>query len=76
MRKAAGLTQRDLADRLKTVQTVVARLEQGERRLDLIEYYWFCKAVGVDPKKAAVNILKQCAILDGPSRRKPKARRR
>lgn len=72
MRKAAGLTQRDLAARLKTVQTVVARLEQGERRLDLIEYYWFCRAVGVDPKKAAVEILRKCAALDGSSRSKSK----
>jgi transcriptional regulator with XRE-family HTH domain len=35
MRKHAGLTQRELAARMKTLQTVIARLEQGERRLDL-----------------------------------------
>ena len=64
MRKAAGVTQRELAHRLGTVQTVVARIEQGERRLDLIEFYRVCRALKVDPKKAASEVLDRCAALD------------
>lgn len=70
MRKAAGLTQRALAKRLGTVQTVVVRVEQGERRLDLIEFYWFCRALGFDPKKAAVEVLKECSALDKAAQKK------
>ena len=36
-RKDAGLTQQELADKLGTHQSFVAKYEGGERRLDLIE---------------------------------------
>jgi transcriptional regulator with XRE-family HTH domain len=75
MRKAARLTQRDLAKRLGTVQTIVVRVEQGERRLDLIEFYWFCLALGVDPKKAAVEVLKECSALDKAAQNKRHTRK-
>jgi transcriptional regulator with XRE-family HTH domain len=67
MREEAGLNQREFARRLGTVQTVVARVEQGERRLDLIEFYWFCKALRVDPKRALNEVLNQCLALDKTS---------
>lgn len=69
MRKAAGLTQRDLAKRLGTVQTIVVRVEQGERRLDLIEFYWFCRACRVPPEKMAAEVMRECAKLDRTPRR-------
>jgi transcriptional regulator with XRE-family HTH domain len=76
MRKAAGLTQRELAKRLGTVQTIVVRVEQGERRLDLIEFYWFCKALGIDPKKATIEVLSECLALDKASQNKRRANRK
>lgn len=36
-RKAAGLTQQGLADRLGKPQSFVAKFEAGERRLDVVE---------------------------------------
>jgi ribosome-binding protein aMBF1 (putative translation factor) len=33
----AGLGQENLADRLKCHQSLVARLESGERRIDVVE---------------------------------------
>jgi len=36
-RKKAGLSQQELASRLKTSQTVIARIESGERRVDVVE---------------------------------------
>jgi transcriptional regulator with XRE-family HTH domain len=75
MRKEAGLNQRKLAQRLGTVQTVVARVEQGERRLDLIEFYWFCRALNVDPKKAAIEVLNACLALDKSGQKKRQSKK-
>lgn len=48
MRKAAGLTQRGLAKKLKREQSFVWRIENGERRLDVVEFHWVCNALGFD----------------------------
>ncbi len=76
MRKAAGITQRELASRLKTVQTVVARMEQGQRRMDMIEFYWVCRALKNDPKKKANEVFDECLALDNPSHKAKRPKRR
>ena len=48
-RKSAGLGQDDLADRLKCHQSLVARIESGERRIDVIELVVLARAIGFDP---------------------------
>jgi transcriptional regulator with XRE-family HTH domain len=48
-RKAAGLTQTDMARRLRTDQSQISKLERGERRFDIIDYVRYCRAIGVDP---------------------------
>lgn len=48
-RKAAGLTQTELADRLGRRQGFISIVETGVRRLDLIEFCAFAKAIGRDP---------------------------
>jgi transcriptional regulator with XRE-family HTH domain len=48
-RKAAGLTQHDLARRLKKPQSFIAKIEGGERRLDVIEFLMITQAIGADP---------------------------
>lgn len=47
-RRAAGLTQEQLADRLKCHQSFVARVESGERRIDVIELIVLARAMEVD----------------------------
>lgn len=47
-REKAGLTQQQLADRLKKPQSFVAKYEGGERRLDVIEFIAIAHAVGFD----------------------------
>jgi len=49
-RKRAGVTQVDLAKRLKETQSFVSKCERGERRLDIIEVRAFCRAIGVSMK--------------------------
>ena len=46
-RIAAGLTQAQLADRLHCHQSLVARIESGERRVDVIELIVLARAIGV-----------------------------
>ena len=48
-RKAASMTQAQLADRLSKPQSFVAKYEGGERRLDVIEFLDVASAIGFDP---------------------------
>ena len=45
-RRRAGVTQEELATRLKETQTFVSKCERGERRIDVIELRAICKALG------------------------------
>jgi len=46
-RVEAGVTQAELASRLKETQTFISKCERGERRLDIIEVREFCFAIGI-----------------------------
>ena len=46
MRVRAGLTQYDLAARLGVHQPWVSKVEQGKRRLDVVELVTYCGACG------------------------------
>jgi transcriptional regulator with XRE-family HTH domain len=48
-RKKAGLTQVELADRLTRPQSFVSKVERGERRLDVVEFFEVAEAIGFDP---------------------------
>lgn len=49
-RLEAGLTQQQVADRLGQPQSYVAKIEGGERRLDVIEFIELCEQIGVSPR--------------------------
>ena len=46
-RQQAGLRQVDLAARMGVPQSLVSKIEVGERRLDLLELRAICKALGL-----------------------------
>ena len=48
-RHAAGMSQSDLADALGEYQSFVARMESGQRRVDVIEYENLANILGFDP---------------------------
>ena len=48
-RADAGLTQLQVAERMKRPQSFVSKYENGERQLDVIEFVSVCKAIGVPP---------------------------
>ena len=50
-RKSSGLTQVEVASRLKRPQSFVAKYEGGERRIDVIEFIDIVRAVERDPRE-------------------------
>jgi transcriptional regulator with XRE-family HTH domain len=63
LRTKAALTQRQLAARLERERSLVGRLELGERRLDMIEFFWLCRACDADPIKEAASLMRQLEAL-------------
>jgi ribosome-binding protein aMBF1 (putative translation factor) len=57
-RKAAGLSQHDLASRLKASQTVIARIEIGERRIDVIEFTDLARVLRIDPREVVTQLMR------------------
>ena len=50
-RHAAGMSQSDLADALGEYQSFVARMESGQRRVDVIEFENLAEILGFDPRE-------------------------
>jgi transcriptional regulator with XRE-family HTH domain len=48
-RKAAGLSQAEVAKKLRRYQSIVANIESGERRIDVVEFLDIAEAIGFDP---------------------------
>lgn len=50
-RQQQSMTQIQLAKKLKRPQSFVSKYENGERRIDLIEFMEIAEALGIDPLK-------------------------
>ena len=48
-RVAKGFTMRELAARIDTTHSFVGKVEQRERKLDVIEFVRYCEALEVSP---------------------------
>jgi transcriptional regulator with XRE-family HTH domain len=48
-RQNAGLSQAEVAARLKRNQTFVSKYERGERRIDVVEFLEVARVLGFDP---------------------------
>lgn len=62
-RKQAGVTQEQLATRLRRPQSFVSKVERGERRLDVIEFLRICRAVNGDPYAMLRRVEKRSAKI-------------
>jgi len=52
------MTQADLAARLDEYQSFVARLESGQRRIDVVEFLDLAEALGLDPARTMSALKK------------------
>lgn len=50
-RKASGLSQQTVADALGWQQSIIAKIETAQRRIDVIELVRLSKVVGFDPAR-------------------------
>jgi transcriptional regulator with XRE-family HTH domain len=57
-RKKAGMTQADVAKRLKRYQSYVATVESGQRRIDVVEFLEFAEAIGFEPGAAIKQLAR------------------
>ncbi|MDC4876410.1 helix-turn-helix domain-containing protein [Acinetobacter baumannii] len=55
-REEQHLTMRALAERMDKPHSYVQKVEQGERRLDVVEYVWYCLTLGVAPEEGLEQI--------------------
>ena len=47
-RQASGLTQVELANKLAITQSLLSKMERGDRRIDIVELRALCTAIGLD----------------------------
>jgi len=57
-RRAAGLTQSELAHRLERPQSFVSKYERGERRLDVAELIAVARALGIDAGELVARLAR------------------
>jgi cyanate lyase len=56
-RKKTGLTQTDVAKKLRRYQSFVASVEGGQRKVDVVELLAFAEAIGFDPREAIKRLM-------------------
>lgn len=58
LRQERGVHQSELARRLGRSQQFVSKVENKLRRLDVVEFFAFVRALGADPEEAATQVLR------------------
>lgn len=59
LRVKAGLTQAEVADKIKRDQSFVSLIEGGQRRVDTLEFIGLCRALGADPVEVMADLVRQ-----------------
>lgn len=61
-RLKAKLTQKQLSSLLNMPNSFVCKYEQGERRIDIVEFIQIARVIGFDPCKIISELLTQLNI--------------
>ncbi len=69
-REARGVTQQELARRLGKPQSYVSKAEMGERRLDVVEFLHFMRAIEGEPHALLRDIEREYRLARLPAGRK------
>lgn len=56
-REACGMTQVELAAALRRPQSFVSKVERGERRLEVVEFIEYARALGVSPDGLIASLM-------------------
>lgn len=65
-RLEAGLTIRVLAEKLEVPHSIVGKIEDGSRKMELFEFIEYCHAVGADPHEGIDTLLKNLDLQKTP----------
>lgn len=57
-RKKQNLSMRALAERMGKPHSYIQKVEQGERRLDVVEYVWYCNTLEINPQ-TGLDLIQQ-----------------
>lgn len=58
LRKTQGVSQVELASRLGKTQQFVSLVERRDRRLDIVEFLVWVRALGADTEKALLEVAR------------------
>lgn len=58
LRKTQGVSQVELASRLGKTQQFVSLVERKDRRLDIVEFLVWVRALGADTEKALLEVAR------------------
>ncbi len=54
-----GLSQRALAEKLNVVYSFVGKVETGDRRLDVVEFVLYCRALELMPEEILSSMQRE-----------------
>ena len=63
-RKKQNLSMRALAESMGKPHSYIQKVEQGERRLDVVEYVWYCNTLEINPQ-TGLDLIQQ-AVNQNP----------
>ncbi len=58
------VSQRELAAKIDSSYTIVTKIESQDRKLDIIEYIIYCRALEVDPQEGLLIAMKEVDKLN------------
>lgn len=60
VRQEAKLTMRDAAEKVgAAAHSFIGKVENAERRLDVVEFVNYCEGLGADPQKVLADYMKE-----------------